>query len=489
MTHQLKLALALAIAATLCTAAAFAQTPPATAPDAAASAAWVQARRPDERRPEKPVTVTLFGRPVELGLSYEVGHERRLNFDLDGTRQRGRDVLDHELKLDARWRVGQTTTLFVQGVGLAERRTALRDGSAQSRHSFERSQSWLLLEGLAGLPLSLQAGRIALIERRAWWWDDDLDALRLSYTPADWRLDMGLAREVAKVSSASRGIAPDLKGLIRWFGHASGRWAPGHAIEGFWLVANDRSGAAPPGTLFDPGDEDAADARLRWFGLRASGETRTASGHRFSYRADAALLRGRESRTAFSETPTGQLSAGASGTRLVRGHAWDLGALWRLPGNARPTFSLGLASGSGGVDSNSQDRNFRQTGLQENKGRIAGVKRIRYYGELLDPELSNLRIATLGFGLRGLSNSSAELLLHDYRQPVASTRLAGSRLSQAPVGLNRGIGREIDLLFALREWRHVELTLLLARFRPGAAFAADRRDPANMIEIGATLTF
>ena len=108
---------------------------------------------------------------------------------------------------------------------------------------------------------------------------------------------------------------------------------------------------------------------------------------------------------------------------------------------------------------------------------------------MLDPELSNLRIATLGFGLRGLSNSSAELLLHDYRQPVASTRLAGSRLSQAPVGLNRGIGREIDLLFALREWRHVELTLLLARFRPGAAFAADRRDPANMIEIGATLTF
>ncbi|MFZ2653001.1 MAG: hypothetical protein WA210_23175 [Burkholderiaceae bacterium] len=107
-----------------------------------------------------------------------------------------------------------------------------------------------------------------------------------------------------------------------------------------------------------------------------------------------------------------------------------------------------------------------------------------------DPATSQpgLRIATLGFGLRGLSNSSVELL-HDYRRAVASTRLAGSRLSQAPEGLNRGIGREIDLLFAMREWRHIELTLLLARFRPGAAFATDRRDPANMIEIGATPTF
>ena len=130
----MKQRLAPAIAGTFCAVAALAQTPAAQEQDGAPSPAPAEARRPDERRSERPVTITVFGRPVELGLSYEVSHERRLNFDLDATDQRGRDVLDHELKFDARWRAGSATTVFLQGVGLADRRTALRDGAVRRRH-------------------------------------------------------------------------------------------------------------------------------------------------------------------------------------------------------------------------------------------------------------------------------------------------------------------------------------------------------------------
>lgn len=461
----------------------------AAEPDAMATPSRPQARRPDERRPDQPTTVNLFGRPIELGLSYELAAERRHDFDLDATRQNDRIELEHELKLDARLRASDSVTLFAQVKGLADRRKDLRDGNVRNRRSLQREQAWALIEGVAGLPLSLQAGRIALIERRSWWWDDDVDALRLNLSTGNWRLETGLARELARVSSAARGIDPTEKGLTRWFGNGGYRWAPQHSLEAFWLVANDSSGAPAPGTLFAEDTEDPSDARLRWFGLRASGELRHESGHRFSYRADAASLRGRETRTRFTENTDGRLSAGSSTARRVRGHAWDLGAQWRLPGGTRPTFSIGLASGSGGADSDTVDGSFRQTGLQENKGRVAGVKRLRYYGELLDPELSNVRIGTLGFGLRFLSNSSAELLLHRYRQQVASTRLAGSRLSEDPGGTNRDIGREIDLFVAIRQWRHVELTLTLSRFRPGAAFAADRRDPAHSIELGVVFNF
>ena len=491
----MKTHLAQAFAAALCSAAALAQTPPPRGAEAdadvatAVTTAAAPVRRPDERSAENPLTVTLFGRPLVFGLSYEISQERRLNFDLDATRQRGRDVQDHELKVDARWRIGPSTSAFVQAVGLADRRRSLADGSVQSRHAVERGQTWLLFENLAGAPLSLQAGRVAFIERRSWWWDDDLDALRLSYAPAGWRLDTAVARELAKVSSVDRGITPEVKGVTRWIGHARWPWAGGHVLEGFGLVARDRSGAPATGALVDDGQQDTSDASRRWLGLRASGEVRSASGHRLIYRADAAQLRGTEVRTPFAAAAPGQLSAGNSSQRSLRSRAWDLGLQWRLPGSARPTFSLALAQGAGGADSDTRDDNFHQTGLQENKGRMAGVKRIRYYGELLDPELSNLRVASLGFGLRALANSSVELLLHDYRQAVASTRLAGSRLSQSPLGLDRRIGHEIDLLFAVREWRHVEVTLLLARFRPGAAFAANRRDAANRVEVGATLTF
>ena len=47
------------------------------------------------------MSVEVFGRPVDLGLSYELTQERRLGFDLDRIRQRGRDTREHELKLDA----------------------------------------------------------------------------------------------------------------------------------------------------------------------------------------------------------------------------------------------------------------------------------------------------------------------------------------------------------------------------------------------------
>jgi len=483
----------LAVAAACATWAASAQSPARPFARAAGDLATpVAMLNRDDQRAEQPMTIELFGTSVDLGLSWEVAQERRLNFDLDRARQRGRDVRDHEVKLDARGQAGSTLTWFLQGVALTERRVALFDGAVQDRHSFERGQSWLLFARPGGLPLSAQAGRIALIERRSWWWDEDLDALRLSYTPTEptsWRLESGLAHEVLKPASGDRGVAPELKGVTRWFGQAGWHWAPEHVLEGFWLLARDRSAQAAVGTRVGAGTEDPSDAQLAWLGVRASGETRFEPGHRLSYRADTAVLRGRETLTPFEETASGQLAAGDSSTRRVRGHAWDLGVQWRLPGDARPTFSVALAQGSGGTAGAALDRNFRQTGLQENKGRVAGVKRIRYYGELLDPELSNLRVATIGLGVRALNNSSAELMLHHYRQAVASARLAGSRLSQDPAGTNRDIGRELDLLFALREWKHVELTLRLARFRPGGAFANGKRQPAQSVQVGATLTF
>jgi alginate production protein len=473
---------ALLLAACCSALSAFAQGSVAEAP----AAPGPTVLRPDERRAERPIAFDVLGRPVEVSLRFDPSFEQRRNFDLDSRRQRDRNIIEHELKADARWRLGNDVTAFVQGVVLAERRKSRSDGSVTRAESFERGQTWLLIDRVGGLPLSVQAGRVALIDRRAWWWDDDLDAVRLYYTPGDWRVETGLARELGRISTDAR-LDPEVRGVTRWFGHASRRWAPRHTLEAFWLVANDGSGPPSPGALFDDGQQDASDARLRWIGARAAGELRFESEHRLSYRADAARLSGSESLTSFTDTPDERLQAGATTTRRVGGHAWDVGGQWVLPGTLRPSINLGLANGSGGARSGSRDRNFRQTGLQENKARVAGVKRLRYYGGLLDPQLSNLRIASAGAGFRFLNNSSAELLVHRYRQRVASTTLAGSRLSQDPTGLSRDIGRELDLYFAFREWRHVELTLLLARFRPGLAF--ERRDAAHSFELGLALHF
>ncbi|CAD5373925.1 Alginate_exp domain-containing protein [Rubrivivax sp. A210] len=469
-------------------ASALAQTPPPE-PELGTPAPRTVSQRPDERRAEQPSTVQLFGVPVELGMSYEGSVEGRRNYDLNRARNRDRDVASHELKLDARWKTDADTTWFVQGVGLSDRRRSRSDRSVTKQESAERGQTWVMWERLGEYPLSIQMGRIALVDRRSWWWDDDLDAIRLVYAPDNWRLETGVARELARVSSASHDMDADKKAVKRWFGNFNLRWAPRHSVEAFWLFTDDDSGPPKPGSLFAEDEEDASDGRLRWLGLRSSGEVRFESKNRWTYRADAAMLRGREFVTAFSTTPEGLLSPGATSRRNVRGYAWDIGTQWVLPSAARPTFSLGLAQGSGAPGTATLERGFRQTGLHENKGRVGGVKRLRFYGELLDPELSNLRVASAGFGFRFLSSTSAEVIVHRYRQMFADTRIANSRLSQDPQGLSRDIGREIDVLFAMREWRQFEVTLLLTRFYPGQAFAENRRDPAHGIELGVALNF
>jgi alginate production protein len=446
--------------------------------------------RVDERRSAQPLTVKAFGRPVQLSGTWEYTDEWRDNFDLNNANSRDRRVSEHEVKLEARTWPTQDTEVLLQAVGLHESRRTQGSLGTQRTHALERGQAWAKFERLGGTPWALQAGRVALMERRAWWWDDDLEAVRLLRSGDKWRLDTGLAREVARVSSADTGILASARGVTRWFGQASWRLAPRHTIDAFWLHTRDNSAQSAAGSLAAREEEtDPSDLTARWHGLRASGEWRPSKGPRLAYWADAAVLRGNETLTRYVERSDGQFTAGSSSTRRVRGQALDVGATLIFQVPLRPSVTLGYARGSGGERSTTLDSNFRQTGLQENKTRLAGVKRLRRYGELLQPELSNLAVSTLGAGVRILENSSVELLAHRYRQRVPSTELPGARLSTDPLGANGDIGREIDLALVLREWRQVELTFKWSRFKPGAAFASNRRDPARAIELGLSVNF
>jgi len=113
----------------------------------------------------------------------------------------------------------------------------------------------------------------------------------------------------------------------------------------------------------------------------------------------------------------------------LRGSAVDIGATGSLALPLRPTLTVGYARGSS---------DFRQTGLQENKTRFGGVKRWQRYGELVvQPELSNLSVVSLGAGMLVLENSSIELMTHRLRKVYASDHRSGSRLSAHPQGGSR----------------------------------------------------
>jgi alginate production protein len=56
------------------------------------------------------------------------------------------------------------------------------------------------------------------------------------------------------------------------------------------------------------------------------------------------------------------------------------------------------------------DRAFRQTGLHSNEGRCQGRNYFHYYGELLQPELSNFQIWTVELGAPFWQSSSVEFV-------------------------------------------------------------------------------
>ena len=104
--------------------------------------------------------------------------------------------------------------------------------------------------------------------------------------------------------------------------------------------------------------------------------------------------------------------------------------------------------------------------LQDNNVHFGGVDRFRLYGELLDPELSNLHIVTVALGLRILSKSSIEFLYHHYRQVRRADFLRDHDFKRDPNGLSRRIGDEWDLVIGIEEWEHVEVELIGALARP-----------------------
>jgi hypothetical protein len=228
-----------------------------------------------------------------------------------------------------------------------------------------------------------------------------------------------------------------------------------------------------------------SDSRFHFAELQAQKHDRFLSVYAFSRRTedeDNPTLLGVRSRGQLHQRVDHWLelimARGTSGEQKLRGYGLDVGAIWQW----HPSLSFigGYAYGSGG-ESGAVDRRFRQTGLHLNNGWIGkGGSKLKYYGELVKPELSNIAISTLGVRWLPSEFASVELLHHHYRQPSPSDRFYGYGLKVAPNGVNGDLGQELDLVIGYRRIKGLKLELNLAHFRPGGAFSG-RLTPQNLV--------
>jgi hypothetical protein len=140
-----------------------------------------------------------------------------------------------------------------------------------------------------------------------------------------------------------------------------------------------------------------------------------------------------------------------------------------------PRITVGYAIGSGDSEpDDGTDHAFRQTGLHANEPGFGGVQRFNGYGRLLEPELSNLSVVTVGIGCSLFTWSSVDLVFHDYRLVERADSLRDARLNTDLTGAHHEGGQGIDLVLAFEEWERIQFEVAASAFRAGQAFGGDR---------------
>ena len=320
----------------------------------------------------------------------------------------------------------------------------------QESGSARGGQAYVRLADFPAPGLSLVVGRQKFYESRRWYYDNkNLDAVRMFGDYGRVTFEASVGRDLFDKTRNQRDQnATNRIAEVRWDLRSD------LALQAFYLDREDRT--------------ELRDSP-RILGLRVLGDP----GTHFKFWADLAHEGGTRGRL---DSSTGQVIV-----RDVQAHALDVGLTYRPRVVLDPSFTVSYALGSGddeltlpaGQQPQGADGTFRQSGLQRNRASLNGVVSFRYYGEVLDPELTNLRIQTLGAALRPARSLSLDLLFHRYRQDVPSQRLENTELDANPSGLDPRLGSEWDLVVGYEPRREFELRLTGGYFQPGRAFPAD----------------
>ncbi len=314
----------------------------------------------------------------------------------------------------------------------------------------DRSQTTELNMNLAFLTVKnvvpgarLQVGRQRFIDSRRWLFNENMDAIRLGYQYEQFSLELSVSQlNLVQRNLLRREAEEDEEGFVNYYAYADYKFGKKNHVGLFALYQDQqRLGTAQP----------------IYVGLQSGGKL---SGN-LKYWLQTAIVRG------------------SSGGNNIRGEAIDVGLTQVFDKPLEPSLTIGYAYGTG--DSNPDDKvdaSFRQTGFQGNSDKFNGVARFKYYGEVLDPRLTNLMVFTGGVGIKPISKTSFDLVYHYYLQDHVSTRIRGSDLDTDPTGLSKHVGSEVDLVVGYQGIPHLQTKFVLGYFFPGKAFNETWHDGA-----------
>jgi len=379
-----------------------------------------------------------LGDDLTFGGRVEWKTEAEDEFDLNETRRRNKTKRDLTLRGQLIWEPTDDFygLLSAEGNRATDREATKADSHTTDGKINEAFGMWRLADGL-----DLQVGRQDFDDVREWVYDENLDAVRLVVSNPDMRLELGAGSVFWDGSHRDRHSDTFVAYLSN---NDEDQHLAAYVVD---RRINDPKDEPPPGST--PNPLQARDDKPIFFGLRAIGDWLPDQ----DVWADFAVVRGYRGPTDYD------------------GWGLDVGTTWSADAIDPLYLTLSWAVTSGDDDPNdAEDTSFRQTGLNDNNGKFGGITSFRYYGEVFEPELSNMSILTAGVGARLTRKTSLDLVAHSYRQVEAAATVRDSNLDTQPDGTSADLGWGVDLILGSREYDPWELEAVVGVFDPGHAY-------------------
>ncbi len=305
-------------------------------------------------------------------------------------------------------------------------------------------------------PLSAKIGRMSVRDKRTWWYDNQLDMLKLFYNTTLFSWDLSAGGRLSDEHANAGDQRVSSKGSKYLIAHLDYHYYYNHHFESFATYEDNGQ---------DKNEIENMNiySKLSWLGFRALGEFNK----KFHYWVDMAYVNGKTQSLQYESDDNNIPTPAGIKDIAVSGFGFDTGGIYKSDYFG---FGFGYAYGSGDSNDKSSQNIFLQPNISNNKTTMIGTTRYRYYGEMLDPQLSNINIISLYAGLHLYDNLWLEGNYHKYTQQVASSQLRASNLPIQTNGTNKDIGQEVDFILGGKFKNRTEGQLILSGFFRGDAF-------------------
>ena len=384
-------------------------------------------------------------------------------------------VQDYELELALEYTVNDNLYFFLVAGLVDETETVKPVDIVDESNGLERKQIGVGVFFGEEIASEFILGRREFVSASEWWiwWDEELDAISLDSAYGNFEILIGVAEEQWKVSTDDDFVDPEIDGVRRFIASLSWEFAEDQSLNFYYLDQDDNSDSHNVGDFEDFDKRDEADGDLSWSGVSYLGEFDLDKLGEIEVELHYSRVRGDETFYEFDDPEGGRSEVIEKGDSHVSAQAESYLLSWSPAQLEDWSFMVGRARGEG--DSNpedNRDESYRQNDLQGDS---------EVFGELYQPEISNLIVQMFGIEWEAHEGFEIALMYYDYEQDERSDEIADVTIEVDPTGLSSDLGREVDLVVTIEAFDSLELVLIAARFEAGKAYGTYDGETSNLL--------